>query len=65
MAQGFYHQVVQQLSLLGFQRIKGGKGSHEKWVSAARDKTLIVPRRLKSRHTANNILKTAGSDERL
>ena len=65
MARGFYRQVVQQLSLLGFEHIKGGKGSHEKWISAAGEKTLTVPRRLKSRHTANNILKSAGSTKRL
>lgn len=65
MAHGFYRQVVKQLALLGFEQIKGGKGSHEKWVSAAGDKTLTVPRQLKSRHTANNILKSAGSTQRL
>lgn len=65
MARGFYRQVIQQLSLLGFERTKGGKGSHEKWVSPAGDKTLTVPRHLKSRHTANNILKSAGSKQRL
>ena len=65
MARGFYRQVVRELSLRGFGRIKGGKGSHEKWLSSAGDKTLIVPRQLKSRHTANRILKSAGSAERL
>jgi len=65
VARGFYRQVVQQLTLLGFVRVKGGKGSHEKWVSAVGDKTVTVPRHLKSRHTANNILKSAGSSQRL
>ena len=65
MARGFYRQVVRELSLRGFERVKGGKGSHEKWASAAGDKTLIVPRELKSRHTANGILKSAGTAKRL
>ncbi len=40
------------------------KGSHEKWVNAD-GRTLIVPRHLRSRHTANGILKDAGSPQRL
>ena len=64
MAEGFYGKVVDELARLGFKRTRGGKGSHEKWRS--RDgKTILVPRHLKSRHTANGILKTAGSEERV
>lgn len=61
MADGFYKAVTVELSRLGFVRKGGGKGSHEKWFGGADDLTLIVPRNLKSRHTANAILKDAGS----
>ncbi|MYJ75973.1 MAG: type II toxin-antitoxin system HicA family toxin [Gammaproteobacteria bacterium] len=50
---------------MGFKRTPGGKGSHEKWRSTASGRRLIVPRNLKSRHTANGILGDAGSDKRV
>ena len=65
MAKGFYKSVTDELVRLGFERIRGGKGSHEKWRSVFTREGLIVPRNLKSRHTANGILKDAGSDKRL
>lgn len=61
MPDGFYKAVAVELSRLGFVRKSGGKGSHEKWFGGADELTLIVPRNLKSRHTANAILKDAGS----
>jgi predicted RNA binding protein YcfA (HicA-like mRNA interferase family) len=36
------------------------KGSHEKWQHAETGKIILVPRNLKSRHTANAILKDMG-----
>ncbi|AXS42381.1 type II toxin-antitoxin system HicA family toxin [Breoghania sp. L-A4] len=45
---------------LGFRYIQNAKGSHEKWRSETSGKILLVPRTLKSRHTANAILKSAG-----
>ena len=65
MAKGFYKIVTDELMRLGFERVKGGKGSHEKWRSMFAREVLIVPRNLKSRHTANGILKDAGSGKRL
>ena len=48
----------------GCEREKGGQGSRERW--SCKDKpTLIVPRGLKSRHTANAIPKDAGVKDRL
>ena len=64
MVKGFYKDVESLLRAAGYEREKGGKGSHEKW--SCEDKpTLIVPRGLKSRHTANAILKDAGVKDRL
>ena len=65
MAKEFYKSVTNELMRLGFQRVKGGKGSHEKWRSVFTHEMLIVPRNLKSRHTANGILRDAGSARRL
>lgn len=65
VARGFYKTVTDELARLGFERVKGGKGSHEKWRSKFTQEGLIVPWNLKSRHTANGILKDAGSDKRL
>ena len=65
MAKGFYRIVPEELVRLGFERVKGGKGSHEKWRFMFAWEILIVPRNLKSRQTANGISKDAGSDKRL
>lgn len=64
MPQGFYDDVVARIQMLGFAYWKQAKGSHEKWRNAE-GVVLIVPRNLRSRHTANAILKSAGSDEKL
>jgi predicted RNA binding protein YcfA (HicA-like mRNA interferase family) len=61
VVEGYYQTVVRELSRLGFQRVSGGKGSHEKWIGGSDTVTLIVPRNLRSRHTANAILRDAGS----
>ena len=64
MTQGFYNRVVGELKSLGFFKIRGGKGSHEKWANES-GRVLIVQRNMKSRHTANGILKDSGSSVRL
>lgn len=60
MPNGFYRDVIKELQSLGYAQGKGGKGSHKKWLKAG--KLLItVPFNLTSRHTANSIMKDAGS----
>ncbi|MDD9909638.1 MAG: type II toxin-antitoxin system HicA family toxin [Ahrensia sp.] len=44
----------------GYEYVSNAKGSHEKWRSESTGKLLLIPRNLKSRHTANAILKSAG-----
>ncbi|MDJ0827923.1 MAG: type II toxin-antitoxin system HicA family toxin [Rhodobacter sp.] len=61
----YYRDVTRLLASAGFIRIAGGKGSHEKWRSDALERLLIVPRKLKSRHTANAILKSAQIGKKL
>ncbi len=60
MAKGFYAQIVEELARLGYAYVRNAKGSHEIWRNAEGRQTT-VPRNLKSRHTANAILKSVGS----
>ena len=63
MADGFYKTVVKEIKRLGFWYDRPAKGSHEIWTNG--DMSLLVARNMKSRHTANNVLKDAGSDKKL
>lgn len=60
MVDGYYTAVVRELQALGYRYLTHAKGSHEKWTGPS-GKTAIVPRNLMSRHTANAILRDAGS----
>jgi predicted RNA binding protein YcfA (HicA-like mRNA interferase family) len=62
MVKEYYHDVTRLPSAAGYTRGKGGKGSHEKWVSGDGASSVVVPYRLMSRFTANAILKAAGID---
>ncbi len=64
MPEGYYRDVVKELRANGYELAKGGKGSHEKWVKAGRPTPVLVPFNLKSRHTANAVLKDAGSTKK-
>lgn len=64
MVDGYYSAVVKVLRASGFRYVTHAKGSHEKWENA-QGITLIVPRNLMSRHTANAILRDAGSNKKL
>ena len=59
MVDDFYRAVTAVLRGSGFRRVDGGKGSHEKWHNDVTSRLVLVPRNLKSRHTANGILKSA------
>lgn len=59
MVKGFYSDVVVRLIEAGYERKKGGKGSHEKWKHKSLP-TLTVPKNMLSKHTCNAILKDAG-----
>ena len=65
MPSDYHRSVTRIIAELGYVYWKPAKGSHEKWRHEATGKLLIVPRNLKSRHTANGILKSAGSDKRV
>ena len=65
MATGYYRQVVDALRIQGFGRVRQGKGSHEIRASTATGAKVAVPRNLRSRHTANGILRDAGCGTKL
>ncbi len=64
MPKGFYKDLVKELVRLGFAFERQAKGSHEKWRNPETNVSVNVPFNLDSRHTANAILKDAGSTER-
>lgn len=60
----YYADVRTILRDLGYELHRQGKGSHEIWRHPAKGTAVTVPRHLKSRHTANGILKTIGSNHK-
>jgi predicted RNA binding protein YcfA (HicA-like mRNA interferase family) len=65
VADGFYKAVCDLIAKQGFRYLENAKGSHEKWQNTETGVTLVVPKNLKSRHTANGILKDAGVPKKL
>jgi predicted RNA binding protein YcfA (HicA-like mRNA interferase family) len=63
LPEGFYKAVCREIKALGFRYDSNAKGSHENWANAA-GKRVLIPRNLGSRHTANAILKDAGSEKK-
>lgn len=59
MVDRYYALVPKELKAIGYGYDGNTKGSHERWTCADKP-DAIVPRNLKSRHTANAILRTAG-----
>ena len=62
----YERKVKNLLKAAGWVKIRQGRSSHEQWENADRSGLVItVPSKIKSRHTANNILKQAGIDKKL
>ena len=55
----FGKAVRLKLNEAGCALLRRGKGDHDIWTSPG-GKRIVVPIRIKSRHTANGILKDAG-----
>ena len=55
----FARPLRDALARAGCTFLRHGKGDHDIWTNAV-GKRLIVPFKIKSRHTANGILKDAG-----
>ncbi len=54
----FGKAVRTKLTEAGCAFLRHGKGDHDIWTTAA-GKRIVVPAQIKSRHTANGILKDA------
>ena len=62
----YERKVKSLLKAAGWDKIRQGRSSHEQWENADRSGLVItVPSKIKSRHTANHILKQAGIDKKL
>ena len=58
-------KVRKALSDNGCYFVKHGKGDHDTWYSPITKLPITVDGKIKSRHTANGILKRAGIDYKL
>ncbi len=56
----FGKAVRDKLSEAGCAFLRRGKGDHDIWTTPD-GKRIVVPVRIKSRHTANSILKDSGA----
>ena len=62
----YERKVKSLLKAAGWVKFRQGRSSHEQWQREGRTGIVItVPSKIKSRHTANHILKQAGIDEKL
>ena len=57
---GFEREVRKILQEHGCRFARPGKGDHEIWWSPITKRYVTVDSRIKSRHTANEVLKQAG-----
>lgn len=64
MAKGYYRQLTNIMKDTGYQYLRQGHGSHEIWWNPSTGQKMTVPFNLKSRLTANGILKDLGIDYR-
>ena len=56
----YYRDVVRLLRESGYEFKRQGRGDHEIWWNATTGVRVTVDRKLRSRFTANGILKEAG-----
>jgi hypothetical protein len=56
----YYRDLIQLLRQHGFEFKRQGRGDHEIWWNPKTGVRLAVDRKLRSRFTANGILKEAG-----
>ena len=61
---GFEREVRRVLIDNGCVFVRHGKGDHDIWYSPITDRHFVVDGKIKSRHTANGVLKQAGLQKR-
>jgi hypothetical protein len=57
---GYEREVREYLRSNGCYPVRKGKGDHEIWHSPITNRNITVDGEIKSRHTANAVLKQAG-----
>lgn len=57
---GYATEVREKLKEAGWEFLRHGKGDHDVWHNPHTGQKVTVPVNLMSRHTANDILKSAG-----
>ncbi|MCY4341850.1 MAG: type II toxin-antitoxin system HicA family toxin [Gammaproteobacteria bacterium] len=57
---GFEREVKRRLRKAGWHKERNPRGSHEIWANPQGDAVVSLPSKIKSRHTADSILKKAG-----
>ena len=65
MVNGFERELKQVLKEHGCEFFRKGKGDHEIWWNPTTGRKFPVDAGVKSRHTANAVLKQAGVDHKL
>jgi predicted RNA binding protein YcfA (HicA-like mRNA interferase family) len=65
VADSFDRELKELLEGAGCHYVRPGKGSHQIWHSPITQRSFPVPVGIKSRHTANSILKQAGIAKKL
>ena len=60
MTQSFTPDLKRLLLGAGCQFVRSGKGDHEIWYSPVTEVHFVVDSKIKSRHTADAVLKQAG-----
>ncbi|MFZ4616648.1 MAG: type II toxin-antitoxin system HicA family toxin, partial [Rectinemataceae bacterium] len=60
MSANFTQQLKKLLSAAGCTFVRHGKGDHDIWTSPISNKHFPVDSTIKSRHTANAVLRQAG-----
>ncbi|MDB9495958.1 type II toxin-antitoxin system HicA family toxin [Spirulina major CS-329] len=63
MAKSFTPEVKRLLVQAGCVLKRQGKGDHEIWFSPLTQRNFVVDQTIKSRHTANAVLKQAGLEK--
>jgi hypothetical protein len=64
VAGNFSAELKRILRDAGCRPVRQGKGDHEIWYSPLTDRNFPVDSKIKSRHTANGVLKQAGLPKR-
>jgi len=56
----FAPELIRILRAAGCYFVRPGKGDHQIWFSPISNRNFVVDSKIKSRHTANAVLKQAG-----